>query len=258
MRKRGLNNSGTLIYHLKRLRFFKMRLKWASQTRRLFNFKWKESIPSTTWRMSTRTPSSRLLLTYVVRREGYLIREPWSGCRCDDFDATFYVGSEIPNAIEEASVALLTSRIRPARRQTSHLLEQRKAPVLPEFPFATTRKQKTIAPKGSEGRTPRMEKWWEKGGDFKGKLGKFPPNRKPIDRTKAIASAVEKKVAERMKSMAQEKANEGETEAYIMSIFEKYNGGKGKKAQISDVEASTSVSAPSLKSILKRAQNGKS
>jgi hypothetical protein len=103
-----------------------------------------------------------------------------------------------------------------------------------------------------------MEKWWEKGGDFKGKLGKFPPNRKPIDRTKAIASAVEKKVAERMKSMAQEKANEGETEAYIMSIFEKYNGCKGKKAQISDVEASTSVSAPSLKSILKRAQNGKS
>jgi hypothetical protein len=46
--------------------------------------------------------------------------------------------------MQEASVALLTSRIRPARRQTSHLLEQRKAPVLPEFPFATTRKQSTI------------------------------------------------------------------------------------------------------------------
>jgi hypothetical protein len=121
-----------------------------------------------------------------------------------------------------------------------------------------TKAEYNLLPKDQRDELREWRNGGKRGGDFKGKSGKFPPNKKPIDRTKAIASAVEKKLAERMKSMEEEKANEGVTEAYIMSIFEKYNGGKGKKAQISDVEASTSVSAPSLKSIVKRAQNGKS
>jgi hypothetical protein len=91
-----------------------------------------------------------------------------------------------------------------------------------------------------------------KGKSFKGKSGKSTPKYK----SKAMASAVEKKVAEKMKSMEQEKANEGATEAYIMSIFKKLNHG-GDKVQISDVEVSPGASAPSLKSIIKRAQNGK-
>jgi hypothetical protein len=96
-----------------------------------------------------------------------------------------------------------------------------------------------------------------KGAGSKGKSVKFSPKKhKSFDTTKAIASAVEKKVAERMKSMEQDKANEGLTEAYIMSIVDKFKGGTGKKAQISEVEASTSAPAPSLKSIIKRAQNG--
>jgi hypothetical protein len=40
-----------------------------------------------------------------------------------------------------------------------------------------------------------------------------------------------------MKAMEQDKASEGVTEAYIMSIFDKYKGGAGGKAHISDVEA---------------------
>jgi hypothetical protein len=100
------------------------------------------------------------------------------------------------------------------------------------------------------------------GADFEaadnGKSGKkYTSKHKSNDRSKAIASAVDKKVAEKMKSMEQDKANDGAVEAYIMSILEKSKGGQGGKAQISDVAASSSVSVPSLKSILKRVQNGK-
>jgi hypothetical protein len=50
----------------------------------------------------------------------------------------------------------------------------------------------------------------------------LPPRRQgQVDRTKAIASAVDKKVAEKLKSMEQERASEGATGAYIMSIVEK-------------------------------------
>jgi hypothetical protein len=103
--------------------------------------------------------------------------------------------------------------------------------------------------------TTELRKWRH---GPRGKSGKFIPKNKPNNRTKAMASAVEKKVAERMKSMEQDKANEGVTEAYIMSIFDKCKGGTGGKAQISDVAAFSSVSVPTLKSIVKRAQNGKS
>jgi hypothetical protein len=75
---------------------------------------------------------------------------------------------------------------------------------------------------------------------------------------KAIASAVDKKVAEKMKAMENENAIAGETEAYIMSIFKKMQGGNGQ-AQISNVAVSPSASAPTastLKGILKRVKNG--
>jgi hypothetical protein len=45
----------------------------------------------------------------------------------------------------------------------------------------------------------------KKGADFRGKSGKFAPKKKPNNRTKAMASAVEKKVVERMKYMEQDK-----------------------------------------------------
>jgi chorismate mutase len=93
--------------------------------------------------------------------------------------------------------------------------------------------------------------------DVSSKKGKF-------DTTKAIASAVEKKVAEKMKAMEQEKTNGDEAEAYIMSIFKKFSAAnKAGQGQISDVtvepgtSTSASVTAPTLKSILKRAKNTK-
>jgi hypothetical protein len=54
--------------------------------------------------------------------------------------------------------------------------------------------------------------------------------------TKAIASTVEKKVAEKLKAMEQEKASGEEAEAFIMSVVKKCSKGKdGGKALISYV-----------------------
>jgi hypothetical protein len=77
---------------------------------------------------------------------------------------------------------------------------------------------------------------------------------------KAIASAVGKKVAEKLKAMEQEKNDDSKTEAYIMSLFQKFATGKAGKLQISDatVAPTPAETAPSLKSILKRAKNAKS
>ena len=79
--------------------------------------------------------------------------------------------------------------------------------------------------------------------------------------TKAIASAVEKKVTEKMKALEKKNTEGTETEAYIMSLFEKFNG--GKKVTISDVKGSEPAkstppasSGPTLKNILKRSKNG--
>lgn len=44
-----------------------------------------------------------------------------------------------------------------------------------------------------------------------------------FDTTKAMASAVENEVAEKMKAVEQKKTNRGdETEGYIMTIFQKF------------------------------------
>jgi hypothetical protein len=115
-----------------------------------------------------------------------------------------------------------------------------------------------LLPKDQKDELREWRRGGKKGAGFRGKSGKFSSGNKPIDRSKAIASAVEKKVAERMKSMEQDKASEGLTEAYIMSILEKFKNGADGKGQVSDVKASNGLSAPSLKSIIKRAQNGTS
>jgi hypothetical protein len=114
-----------------------------------------------------------------------------------------------------------------------------------------------------------------KGSGFSGKSGKSGANFsgksakkfKTNNTAKAIAAAVEKKVAEKMKSMEKDKADEGEAEAYIMSIFQKHSekarisGVKSSMSslQISDIKSEPKKSEPSLKSILERvAHNGKS
>jgi len=83
------------------------------------------------------------------------------------------------------------------------------------------------------------------------------------DTNKAIASAVEKKVGEKMEAMEKEKISGNETEAYIMSLFQKFaTAGNTKKVKISDVTTSEPTPAPpppptpTLKSIIERAKNG--
>jgi hypothetical protein len=107
---------------------------------------------------------------------------------------------------------------------------------------------------------------WRRGERFKGTKGKGKeaPHKKGggrFETTKAIASAVEKKVAEKLKAMEQEKANGDEAEAFIMSVFKKFGAGKDGKVQISDATATADPApiptAPTLKSILKRAKNSK-
>jgi hypothetical protein len=64
--------------------------------------------------------------------------------------------------------------------------------------------------------------------------------------------------AEKMKAVEKEKTNGAEAEAYIMSIFKKYAGGK---ASVSDLTAETPADAAipsSLKSIIKCAKHAKS
>ena len=76
-----------------------------------------------------------------------------------------------------------------------------------------------------------------------------------LDTTKAIASAVEKQVAVKMKAIEKEKAKGDETEAYIMSIIKKYSAGNNEKAKVSNTTAV--APPPTLKGILKRVKNTK-
>ena len=97
----------------------------------------------------------------------------------------------------------------------------------------------------------RMNKSAE-GGKKKGGDRKF-------DTAKAIASAVEKKVNERMKSIEQDKSTNEDTEAYIASVVDKRLAKTGKIVQISDATSTPTpaAAAPTLKSIIKRAKNSK-
>ena len=64
-------------------------------------------------------------------------------------------------------------------------------------------------------------------------------------------SAVEKKVAEKMKALKKAKSDDDKTESYIMSLIKKAAQGS-KAVKIGDTTAIT----PSLQSIIKRARNG--
>jgi hypothetical protein len=98
------------------------------------------------------------------------------------------------------------------------------------------------------------------GKDGKNKSSKGSYKTARFDKTKAIASAVEKKVAEKMKEMEQEKSNETDTEAYIMSLIQKCTKGTNGKVRIADVTADAAPApsiptAATLKSIVKRSKN---
>jgi hypothetical protein len=94
----------------------------------------------------------------------------------------------------------------------------------------------------------------------KGKDGpRKTQDRGRFDTTKAIASAVENKVTEKMKATEQDKTSGDETEAYIMSIVKRCAAAKAGKVQISDatVEPTPIPTAPMLKNIIKQANNTK-
>jgi hypothetical protein len=89
--------------------------------------------------------------------------------------------------------------------------------------------------------------------------GKKKGGDRKSDNAKAIASAVDKKVNERMKYIEQEKSTKEDIEAYIMSIVDKATTKSGKTVQISDATSkpTPAAAAPTLKSIVKRAKNAK-
>jgi hypothetical protein len=85
-------------------------------------------------------------------------------------------------------------------------------------------------------------------------MGKF-------DTAKAIASAVDKKINKKLKSLEKEKSTNEETDAYTASVVDKRlvkTAGK-KTVQITDATATPTptpvLSAPALKSIIKHAKN---
>jgi len=101
---------------------------------------------------------------------------------------------------------------------------------------------------------------WRKGERGKDQKGKGPHKKANIDHTKAIASAVEKQITERFKSIEQTKTKDGEIEATVMSIIQK-NFSKTKGMVISDVTADaaplTTDPSPAMKQIVGQAQNSK-
>ena len=75
-----------------------------------------------------------------------------------------------------------------------------------------TKAEYDLLNKGQKDELPEWRKGESKGGKKKGSNCKF-------DTTKAIASAVGKKVMERLKAIEQEKSNSDEAEAWIMSCW---------------------------------------
>ena len=106
-----------------------------------------------------------------------------------------------------------------------------------------------------------LREWRRNGKSEGGHKNKKGNDHRKFDNTKAIASAVEKKVTERLKAIEQEKSKGAEAEAWIMSIMQKHaDAGKTGKIRISDATATEPMpapTAPTLKSILKRAKNSK-
>eukprot|EP00957_Ditylum_brightwellii_P065384 4960105-Ditylum_brightwellii.AAC.1 len=74
---------------------------------------------------------------------------------------------------------------------------------------------------------------------------------------KAIAAAVEKQVAEKLKSLQEEKDSESKTRVYVMSIVKEMLSGKVKETVLSTATTSATVAEPpiNLKSIITKAKN---
>lgn len=82
--------------------------------------------------------------------------------------------------------------------------------------------------------------------------------RKNLKSAKAMAAAVEKKVKERLKAEETKKSQSDETEAYIMSIFQKCQGSKASVAATVTLPPICPPSLPpTLHSIIRRAKNAK-
>ena len=83
-----------------------------------------------------------------------------------------------------------------------------------------------------------------------------PKSAKKYDTKKAITFSVEKKVAEKMKAMEQDKIKKDVDDAFIMLLIQKVATGKAEKASASIVSAAVAPAPylPSLKSILSRVQ----
>jgi hypothetical protein len=99
---------------------------------------------------------------------------------------------------------------------------------------------------------------WRQKNENKGSKDKSKDSKKPEhDNDKAIAAAVEKKVAEKLKAVEDEKTSGEEAAAFIMSVVKKHS--EDGKVVISDanVEPAPPPTGPTLKSILKRAKNAK-
>jgi hypothetical protein len=94
---------------------------------------------------------------------------------------------------------------------------------------------------------------WRKSSAFKGDKRKKGKKPEIFDAAKAVASAVEKKAAEKLKAMELEKTEETDTEAYVMALINKC-AGKAGKAQASQVNFDPPPRLPTLKSILKKAK----
>ena len=95
-----------------------------------------------------------------------------------------------------------------------------------------------------------------------GNSSRKDPKKVKFDNTKAIASAVEKKVAEKMKELNEAKTTKEVEEAYIMSLIQKVAIGKPGKAAAASVGSAAAAAPqaftpapPTLKSIISRCIN---
>jgi hypothetical protein len=106
---------------------------------------------------------------------------------------------------------------------------------------------------------------WRLTSGTEGNKGKSSPKsgkefKKPhvrFDQNKAMASAVEKKVAERLNAINQSKTKEDELKAYIMSIVKRHSGVQVDVSATDTIEVVKPPLLPTgLKGIIRRAKNG--
>ena len=120
-------------------------------------------------------------------------------------------------------MALQTFLLQPVKKQMSHRSVPRRAPDPAEFLSGTTPRLSTICSTSSRrasSETGGHESEAKKDGNSSRK--DVQPKKAKYDNKKAIASAVEKKVAEKMKEIEQAKKKQDVDEPSIMSLIEKF------------------------------------